>query len=112
MRSLSAVARAAIESEANEPVVSMASVWEMGIKISLGNLDVGMDLEQFVNVHILGNGMDLLAITPAHVGRIVGLVFHHRDPFDRLLIAQALEESMAIVGRDPEFSNYAVSMIW
>ena len=109
---LSAVARSAIEAEANQPLVSMASVWEMGIKISLGKLDIGMGLGAFVRAHVMGNGMELLAITPEHVERVVGLAFHQRDPFDRLLIAQALEEGVAIVGRDTEFDQYGVTLIW
>jgi PIN domain nuclease of toxin-antitoxin system len=109
---LSAAARSAIEAESNRPLVSMASVWEMGIKISLGKLDVGMQFGVFVRDHILGNGMEVLAITPAHVERVAGLAFHHRDPFDRLLIAQALEEGVSIVGRDSEFSKYGITLVW
>ena len=109
---LSAAARSAIEDEANEPTVSIASVWEMGIKMSLGKLDVGMHLAAYIRDHILGNGMNLLPITPSHVDRLVGLAFHHRDPFDRLLIAQALEEDIPIVGRDPEFGKYPVTIVW
>jgi PIN domain nuclease of toxin-antitoxin system len=109
---LSAAARSAIEAEVNQPLVSVASVWEMGIKISLGKLDIGMSLGAFVRDHVVGNGMNLLAITPEHVERVVGLAFHHRDPFDRLLIAQALEEGAAIVGRDSEFNKYGIPLIW
>ena len=109
---LSPAARAAIESVGNESYVSVASLWEMGIKISLGRLDVGMSLGAFVRDHILGNGLNLLRISPEHVEGIVGLPFHHRDPFDRLLIAQALGEEMPIVGRDPEFVKYGVTLVW
>jgi PIN domain nuclease of toxin-antitoxin system len=109
---LSAAARSAIEEAADLPLVSIASVWEIGIKISLGKLDVGVPLGTFVRDHILGNGMEILAITPAHIERVVRLPFHHRDPFDRLLVAQALEESVSIVGRDAEFSKYGIALVW
>jgi PIN domain nuclease of toxin-antitoxin system len=109
---LSPTARSAIEDDSNLPLVSIASVWEIGIKISLGKLDVGMPLGRFVRDHVLGNGMTILAITPAHVERVVGLPFHHRDPFDRLLIAQALEEGVPIIGRDAELSTYGVALVW
>jgi len=109
---LSDAARAAIEGPENETLVSVASLWEMAIKVSLGKLDLGMSFEEFVTDHIVGNGIGLLAILPAHVSRVVVLPFHHRDPFDRLLIAQAQEEAIPIVGRDHVFGAYGVALVW
>ena len=109
---LSAVARATIEDPSNESVVSVASVWEMAIKMSLGRLDLGSNLDGFVDNHIVANGIGLLRIRITHIAATVGLPFHHRDPFDRLIIAQALTEGLPVVGSDPEFSKYGVRMIW
>jgi PIN domain nuclease of toxin-antitoxin system len=109
---LSDTARAAIEAPENEALVSVASLWEMAIKVSLGKLDLGMPFEEFVADHVVGNGMEILDISPAHVSRVVSLPFHHRDPFDRLLIAQAQEEAIAIVGRDHAFGVYGVTLVW
>jgi PIN domain nuclease of toxin-antitoxin system len=93
-------------------MVSVASLWEMGIKISLGKLAIGKPFNEFVQDEITGNGMDLLGITPAHVARIIQMPFHHRDPFDRLLIAQAEEEGLPIVGCDHAFAAYGAKLIW
>ena len=109
---LSAGARTVIEDTSNRPVVSIASVWEMAIKVSLGKLGLGMDLATFVQGHITGNGIELLSITPAHIAGIISLPFHHRDPFDRLLIAQALAEGIPIVGCDSHFASYGVTLVW
>lgn len=109
---LSNTAREAIESADNSALVSVASLWEMGIKISLGKLDIGMPFNEFVRDEVTGNGMDLLGITASHVARIIQMPFHHRDPFDRLLIAQAEEEGIPIVGRDHAFSAYGATLIW
>jgi PIN domain nuclease of toxin-antitoxin system len=109
---LSNRAREAIESPENEPWVSAASVWEIGIKLSLGKLHLSMSLNEFIRDHVTGNGMALLGITPDHVSRIVSMPFHHRDPFDRLLIAQAQEEGFEIIGGDPAFAAYGITLIW
>ena len=105
-------AREAIESPDNEPWVSAVSAWEMGIKISLGKLHLAMPLNEFIRDHVLGNEIALLGITPDHVSRIVSMPFYHRDPFDRLLIAQAQVEGIQIIGCDPAFAAYAVNLLW
>ena len=109
---LSDAAREALESPQNEPLVSIASLWEMAIKISLGKLDVGMALVEFARDHIEGNGIGLLGLTSPQVVRIASMPFHHRDPFDRLLIAQAQEEGIQVVGCDQAFSAYGVTLLW
>lgn len=109
---LSSRAREAIESTDNEPLVSTASLWEMAIKMSLGKLDLVPPLNEFIRDHFLGNGIALLGITPDHVSRIVSMPFYHRDPFDRLLIAQAQVEGFQIIGCDPAFAAYGVKLIW
>lgn len=109
---LSTVARNEIEDPANQPLVSVASVWEMAIKMSRGKLDVGMDLDAFVTDHIEGNGIAMLPISAAHATFVATLAFHHSDPFDRLIIAQAIVEGATIASCDSEFSKYKVAVIW
>jgi PIN domain nuclease of toxin-antitoxin system len=90
-------ARAAITDADNECFLSHASIWEMAIKASLGKLKLPSTVERFVVEHCEANGFHLLAITLAHVTSVEGLPFHHRDPFDRLLVAQARHEVMTLV---------------
>jgi PIN domain nuclease of toxin-antitoxin system len=109
---LSRRARTAIANLENECLFSLASLWEMAIKVSLRKLELPATVEAFVDRHLVAGGFHALAIDIAHVARVARLPFHHRDPFDRLLAAQALEEELAIVSRDPVFKSYGVRRIW
>lgn len=109
---LSTAARRAIEDPANESFVSMASVWELGIKLSLGKYQLATPFGEFITQSIDGQGFQRLKITPAHVVQVAQLPFHHRDPFDRILIAQAIEESAMLVTLDPHATAYGVSTLW
>jgi PIN domain nuclease of toxin-antitoxin system len=109
---LSSRARAAVADPENECLFSLASLWEMAIKLSLGKLELPSSIESFVARHLLGGGFRSLEIEIGHVARVARLPFHHRDPFDRLLAAQALEEDLAIVSRDPVFKRYGIRRIW
>lgn len=100
-------ARRAIEDPANERRVSVASLWEIAIKISLGKLDVQGGFDAVVAA-LPENDFDLLALEVRHVRRLVDLPFHHRDPFDRVLIAQAIEDDLTIVTADRSFIAYGV----
>jgi len=104
-------ARAAIADADNECFLSHASVWEMAIKASLGKLRLPSTVERFVVEHCEANSFHLLSITLAHIAAVEGLPFHHRDPFDRLLVAQARHETMTLVSRDPSLKGYGVSVI-
>jgi PIN domain nuclease of toxin-antitoxin system len=104
-------ARAAIADADNECFLSHASVWEMAIKASLGKLRLPSTLERFVVEQCEANSFHLLTITLAHVASVEDLPFHHRDPFDRLLIAQARQEALTLVSRDPSLKAYGVSVI-
>ena len=110
--SLSATARARIEDGRTEKFLSVASVWEMAIKISLGKLELAGELTDLVATGAEQNGIALIDVTKAHALGVVALPLHHRDPFDRLLVAQAIVERMAIVGGDPAFDAYPVRRIW
>jgi PIN domain nuclease of toxin-antitoxin system len=109
---LSATARALIEDMTNEVYLSTASLWEMAIKISLGKLSLAQPFEVLIPQQLGLNRIELLDITVKHTAAVIALPFHHRDPFDRLLIAQAQAESIPIVGNDLTFDAYAVTRLW
>ncbi len=111
-RELSRRARAAIGSGRNECFVSVASGWEIGIKVSLGTLKVEGALDRFLPEQLAANAFQPLPIDLKHCARVAGLPFHHRDPFDRMLVAQALEEELAVVTADPVFAKYGVKRVW
>ncbi|AUX44206.1 uncharacterized protein SOCE26_056700 [Sorangium cellulosum] len=83
----------------------------MAIKVSLGKLTVPGDIEVFIKEHMMMNDIALLDISLRHVARVSCLPFHHRDPFDRLMIAQALVEDIPIVSQDIAFDAYGVKRI-
>ena len=103
-------ARTLIADPANECYVSHASAWEMAIKASLGKLTLPSTVERFVVDQCEINGFRLLPITLAHIALVELLPFHHRDPFDRLLVAQARLEGMTLVSRDPALKAYGISV--
>ncbi len=105
---LSERARALIADPANEPLVSVASLWEIAIKQSLGKLVAPADLPET----IVAEGFALLPIGAQHAWRVRALPQHHRDPFDRLLIAQALVEGLPILTGDAAFGAYGVGVRW
>ena len=109
---LSTVARSAIEDAGNLKLISVASLWEITIKHSLGKLQLKTDLRKVVSEHISDNGFDLLPVETAHLLALSTLPMHHRDPFDRLLIAQALSGKLAICSADKAFLDYDVELVW
>jgi PIN domain nuclease of toxin-antitoxin system len=109
-RRLSARARRAIGRETS--FLSLASCWEMAIKISLKKLIVPDPVDRFVREQLELNGIRLLPVTFEHALAVAGLPFHHRDPFDRLLAAQALDDELSLVSGDRVFEDYGVRRIW
>jgi len=109
---LSATAYELIADATNEASVSIVSLWELAIKISIKKLVVGQPLDQFIAQHLIANRFELLPITIAHILPIAELPVHHRDPFDRLLIAQALVERLPLISADPLFDAYPVTRLW
>ena len=103
---------AAIRDKNNEKFVSPASYWQIAIKISLGKYALHEPYEAFMQRAIAGNGFVILPIDPKHAAALTTLPFHHRDPFDRLLICQALSEQMPVIGDDGVFDTYGVRRIW
>jgi PIN domain nuclease of toxin-antitoxin system len=96
----------------NEILFSMASVWELAIKSSIKKISFDKTLEDFIEEHVKGNNIEIMKIELPHVLRVESLPFHHRDPFDRLLIAQAIEDNVSIIGMDSIFDKYKVNRIW
>ena len=111
-RALPAKARAALSDQDNECLLSLVSVWELAIKAGLGKLKLALPVQRYVVEHVAANGFRILDTRMAHVGRVESLDPHHGDPFDRLLIAQALEEKLPVVTADPVFRKYGVKRIW
>ncbi|HBG07303.1 MAG: twitching motility protein PilT [Geobacteraceae bacterium GWC2_58_44] len=109
---LSAAVRRVIADANNVCYLSMASCWEMSIKSSLGKLKLAKPVERFVSEQLAANGFTLLNIELRHAAKVEKLPFHHRDPFDRLLIAQAMIEKLPIVSADRAFSEYSVKVLW
>jgi PIN domain nuclease of toxin-antitoxin system len=108
---LSGTARTLIET-ADDVFVSVASAWETAIKVHLGKLTVDApSAEWFFDEQMRKNGFTYLPIAPAHVFRAAALPLHHRDPFDRMLIAQSLAEGLTLVTRD-DFRAYGLAAAW
>ena len=106
---LSSRARAAFDASEQPLVVSAVSLWEVAVKRSLGKLDAPADLSR--RLAALGV-VELLPISPLHAEAIGELPWHHRDPFDRMLVAQAQVEGLSIVSADPALAQYGVEVIW
>lgn len=102
--------RLMIEDRRNQVAVSAASLWEMTIKVSIGKLELMDDLAT-IETALLQQGIQILHIQTTHLQRLLSLPFHHRDPFDRLIIAQALAEEMTLVSNDSAFSTYPVPLL-
>jgi PIN domain nuclease of toxin-antitoxin system len=109
---LSRPAKALIEDGDNRKLVSIASCWEIAIKVGLGKLDLGEPSRSFLPREIARNNFELLPISLDHATMVEGLVAHHRDPFDRLLIAQAIVERLPVASADVIFDKYGLSRIW
>jgi PIN domain nuclease of toxin-antitoxin system len=109
---LSANGRSLIEDPGNDLLISPASLWEIAIKISLGKYTLKEDFGSFVQEQMKENELTLLPIKVEHAAQVAALPFHHRDPFDRLLIAQAMVEKSPLVSSDKAFDAYPVVRMW
>lgn len=107
---LSKKARSAIA--ADDCFVSLASFWEIAIKVNLGKLRLPGIADRYLATQMSLNGFEQLEISFRQIMRVAALDRRHGDPFDRLLVAQAQEESLAIVSRDPVFNLYGIKRIW
>lgn len=92
--------------------ISVASLWEILAKVQVGRLALPAPVGDYLAEKLTANGVSVLPLTFDHVRRLEELPLHHRDPFDRILIAQSLSESMPLVSADQQFEGYAVELIW
>ena len=92
--------------------ISVASLWEIIAKVQVGKLKLPTPVRDYLTLKLRENGVSVLPLTFDHVRRIEELPLHHRDPFDRILIAQSLEENLPLITADALFKNYAVRLIW
>jgi PIN domain nuclease of toxin-antitoxin system len=109
---LSDTARELVGNGESELFLSAASGWEIAIKMRLGRLEVREDPEQFIFDQLALNDIAVLPISMNHALRTAALPDHHRDPFDRMLVAQSQIEQLPIVTADPLIARYAVEVIW
>jgi PIN domain nuclease of toxin-antitoxin system len=92
--------------------ISVASLWEIIAKVQVGKLKLPTPVRDYITLKLRENGVSVLPLTFDHVRRLEELPLHHRDPFDRILIAQSLEENLPLITADSLFKNYAVRLIW
>lgn len=109
---LSQKVAAKIKNSANDLFLSVASVWELQIKIQIGKFKFKDTLENIIAAQQLVNGIQILPINLSHALYLENLPLHHKDPFDRLLISQAIVENLTLVSADPKFSAYQVNLLW
>jgi PIN domain nuclease of toxin-antitoxin system len=109
---LSSYARQLIEDRTNERLLSIASLWEMAIKASLGRLTLSLSFTDLVVEHVHGNAIELFEILPRHLDVLTTLPFYHKAPFDRMLIAQSQAENIPILSCDAAFDDYAIRRLW
>ena len=100
------------QDQTNEMILSVASIWEMQIKLQLDKLQLKLPLKDIITNQQQTNNIRVLEVTLAHVLALEGLPTSHKDPFDRLLVAQAIVEDVALVSRDKVFKQYPVKLLW
>lgn len=110
--SLSLRARGLIEEPENKRLLSIVSLWEIAIKASLGKIVLKLPFDALMPRQLQENDIDLLPNALPHLGLVERLPFHHRDPFDRLIIAQSLVENLPLVSIDSQFDKYGVQRLW
>lgn len=109
---LSNTARNAIEDTSNQRFISIATLWEISIKVSIGKLKIGFAFTELVEQEVYGNAIEILEISSEHLDELVKLPFHHKDPFDRLIIAQSLVEDATLISKDAAFQSYPIKLLW
>ncbi|GAB4126804.1 MAG: type II toxin-antitoxin system VapC family toxin [Wenzhouxiangellaceae bacterium] len=109
---LSMQAKTAIENTQNDVYISVASLWEITIKHQIGKLTLGMDVDTFFQIMTQQTDFKLVSLEPKHLSEYARLPLLHRDPFDRLLISQALVLQASLVSADMNFADYDVDLIW
>jgi len=111
-KKLSRPAIAVIEHPESELFLSVASLWEIGILKSLGRIELKVSIQDVARLADSQLAAALVLLEPVHIDALLSLPFHHRDPFDRLLIAQALTLQAAVIGKDDGFDTYGIQRVW
>ena len=101
-----------LEDANNELFISLVSPWEMQIKVGIGKLTLGKPVAEIIAAEVADRSIGLLSIKLEHIDELARLPMHHRDPFDRLLIAQAIREGLTLVTSDEQFKQYPVQTLW
>lgn len=101
-----------LQAKSHTLFLSIASVWEIQIKLQIGKLRLGASLTTVIENQQQNNGIELLPIQLPHIAALDQLPPHHKDPFDRLLIAQARVEDLTLISGDPVFKQYPVQVMW
>jgi PIN domain nuclease of toxin-antitoxin system len=96
----------------NDIFLSIASIWEMQIKYQLGKLELKLPLSELIEEQVLNNGLQILPIETDHIFALADLPFHHKDPFDRIILIQSQLENLKLASADTVFSNYEVNLFW
>jgi PIN domain nuclease of toxin-antitoxin system len=96
----------------NELFMIVVSLWEIAIKISINKLEVAQPFDTLIPEKIEENGIKIIPIELQHISAMMKLPFHHRDPFDRLIIAQSVSEKLPVIGCDQFFKAYGIDIIW
>lgn len=109
---LSSPARQVLTTGGNQLLLSVASVWEIAIKVSIGRLPIPLPLDDFIPEQLRINRIELLPVSLEHTFRVARLPLHHRDPFDRILAAQAMQEGVPLVSADAALDAYPVVRHW
>lgn len=109
---LSQTGKELISTPSNRLFLSPASYWEIAIKVSLGRYELSDDFGLFMREQIAENSLDILPITLEHAAIVARLPFHHRDPFDRMLVAQAIGEKTPILSCDTTLDAYEIARVW
>src|SRR4051794_22051324 len=109
---LSPAATVALQDPANELLMSAATVWEIAIKVGLGKLTLSLPYRDWMNRAIIDLSLTILPVTVEYADAQVALSWHHRDPFDRLLVAQVLTERIPIVSADAQLDAYGITRVW
>jgi len=96
----------------NDLFLSIASLWEIAIKNSIGKLELLLPFDQLIPEQLEINSINILPIKIIQLSRVIKLPFHHRDPFDRMIIAQCITEGLPVISSDAAFQKYPIDIIW
>lgn len=108
---LSRLADATIRNGENRIYFSMALLWEIAIKTNIGKLDIKLSVREMADFCI-ENNVSFLVLSLLHIETYKTLSLHHRDPFDRILVAQAMVHNLTLISKDKQFEHYAIPVLW